>query len=124
MRFSATGAYGAVCAHSLDMANLHAVMALERFGDKWSNRMSEVADLDMRWDGVTFEDHLYAAGVSKAKHISDDHSLVSRFYKNGQVRVRNSQINVINHTRHAGAVHWNDWPDFDAGQICYSAKLV
>lgn len=124
VRFSATGAYGAVCTHTLDMANLHAVMALEGFGDKWSNRMSEVSDLDMRWDGVTFENHLHAAGVSEPKHVSDDYTLIGRFYKNWQVRVCNSQINVIYYTSHAGAAHWNHRPDFDAGQIRYSAKLV
>lgn len=92
-------------------------MALKWFRDKWPNRMSEVSNLDMRRNRFSFEHYLYTAGVSEAKYIRDDNSLVRWFYKNWEVRVCYGQINVVDYSRHAGTVHWNDRSNFDVSQI-------
>lgn len=106
------------------MADLEALMALKRLWNKLSYDMPEVTNLDVRGDRVTLKDYLHAAAVPEAAYLRDDHSLICRFYQNGQVRVWNCQVNIVNYTCSAGPIYWNDWSYFDASQLCHRSKFL
>lgn len=124
VRLSAAWTNRTLCTDALDMADLHTVMALKWLGHEWANSMSEVANLDMRRNGIALEYQLHAAGVAKAEHMCDDNSFGHWFDEDWQIRVRYGQINVVNDARHAGFVQWYTRSDFDASQIGYFPKLV
>lgn len=76
---STFGTYSGAPTDSSDMANLHALVALEGFWHIWSDRLAEMSHLNMGRKAVALENYLQAPGRTNAAHASDDNTVMCRF---------------------------------------------